>query len=273
MAKLKIGLVGCGAIGSSLAERIVRDFSGRARLVALYDLAFSKASRLSFTVCKSSRLVAATLKELIGRSDLVIEAASAQGAWQAAQSVLGQGKDILIMSVGGIAPHYASLVRLANNKHARVFIPSGAISGIDALKAARFGKIKEVMLTTRKSPQSFAGVAYLTQKKVDLKAIQKDTVLYCGTARRAIRLFPQNINVAALLSIAGIGLNKTKVKIIASPLVRSNIHEIKVTSEAGTVLTRTENVVHPDNPKTSYLAVLAAVATLQQILDPVKIGT
>lgn len=273
MAKLKIGIVGCGAIGSSLAARIAKDFSRKARLVALYDLELSRAVRLSGEVSKSRRLVTGTLEELIGRSDLVIEAASAQSAWQIAQKVLSRSRDILTMSVGGIAPHYASLVRLAEKKRARVFIPSGAISGIDALKAARLGKIKEVVLTTRKHPASFKGLAYLKEKKISLEGLQKDRVLYSGAAREAIKLFPQNINVAALLGIAGLGLEKTKVTIIASPSVHNNIHEVKVVGAAGTVVARTENVVHPDNPKTSYLAVLAALATLEQVLCPVKLGT
>ncbi|MFZ2357253.1 MAG: aspartate dehydrogenase domain-containing protein, partial [Candidatus Omnitrophota bacterium] len=88
-----------------------------------------------------------------------------------------------------------------------------------------------------------------------------------------VKYFPQNINVAAILSIAGIGAVKTKVRIVASPKISRNIHQIEITSEAGKVFTRTENVLHPGNPKTSYLAFLSAVATLKQILEPVKIGT
>lgn len=103
--------------------------------------------------------------------------------------------------------------------------------------------------------------------------IKKDTLLFFGNAKEAINFFPQNINVAGLLSIAGIGQNKTKVKIIASPKTKKNIHEVYIESKAARIFTRTENILHPDNPKTSYLAVLSAIATLKQILEPVKIGT
>lgn len=180
---------------------------------------------------------------------------------------------MLIMSVGGIAAHYKGLARLAGRKKARVFLPSGAISGVDALKAAKQGGIKEVTLTTRKNPNSFAGNIYLAQKGISLKNIREDLVLFAGSAQEAVKFFPQNINVAALLGLAGLGMKKTRVEIIASPSVRNNIHEIRIASAAGEIFSRTENVLHPDNPKTSYLAVLSAVASLRQVLDPVRVGT
>jgi len=177
------------------------------------------------------------------------------------------------MSVGGIVSHFRKLSSLAKKYNAKVYIPSGAISGIDALKAAKIGKIKKVILTTTKNPLSFKGVGYVEEKRIDLKRIKKDTVLFSGTAKDAVKYFPQNINVAAILSIAGLGEDKTEVKIIASPEINKNIHEIEIESEAARIFTRTENILHPDNPKTSYLAVLSAVATLKQILEPVRIGT
>jgi len=179
----------------------------------------------------------------------------------------------MIMSVGGIIKHYKELEVLAEEKKARIFIPSGAICGIDGLKAARLGKINKVTLTTKKHPKAFLGVPYLLKKKIRLDNIDKDTVLFEGDALQATKAFPQNINVAATLSIAGIGPELTTVRIVASPTINRNIHEIEIESEVGKIITRTENVIHPDNPKTSYLAVLSAIATLKQILGPIKIGT
>jgi aspartate dehydrogenase len=179
----------------------------------------------------------------------------------------------MIMSVGGIVESFDALQRLAARYNARVYIPSGAISGIDALKAAQLGKIKSVTLTTRKNPRSFRGVKYVQQKGIALDRIKGERLLFSGSAQQAVKYFPQNINVAAILSIAGLGPLKTRIKIIASALVKKNIHEIKIESKAASITTRTENVLHPDNPKTSYLAVLSAIAALRQILGPVKIGT
>jgi aspartate dehydrogenase len=274
MAKvLKIGIVGCGAIGSSLAKTVVSDFKGKAKLVALYDIDANRSRKLSRLTSKAKNLEVRALRQLIKKSDLVIEASSAASSWEIAKKVLTRGRDIMIMSVGGIVSYFKKLSALAKRHDANVYIPAGAISGIDALKAAGLSKIKSIILTTRKNPVSFNGVEYVKRKGIDLDKVKNETILFYGTAREAIKFFPQNINVAALLSIAGIGQDKTKVKIIATPTIKKNIHEILVESSAANIFTRTENILHPDNPKTSYLAVLSAVATLKQILEPVKIGT
>ncbi len=271
--KMKIGIVGCGAIGTSLAKAIIDDFSGEAELVALYDIEKARSEDLTRRLSKKSVLSVGELKSLIMRSELVIECASSLYSWGIARDTLLKGRDIMIMSVGGVIGHLADLKKLAKRYNARVYIPSGAICGIDALKAARVAGIKSVTLTTRKHPLSFKGVKYIQQRRIDLDKIRKEAVLFSGTAEEAVKYFPQNINVAAVLSMAGIGQGRTRVKIIADKSVKRNMHEVRIESRAGDVVTRTENVLHPDNPKTSYLAVLSAVATLRQILEPVRIGT
>lgn len=272
MHRLKIGIVGCGAIGGALAKAVVRQFSKEAELVALYDLNNEKAADLSKKVSGSFGLRVLKLEELIRRSELVIEAASAAGSFEIARRALMNKRDIVIMSVGGIARRFSRLRALAKKYNARVYIPSGAVCGIDALKAAALSRIKKVTLTTRKSPQSFKGVEYIRKKGIALDKIKKDTLLFSGSAKEAMRLFPQNINVAGTLSIAGLGAGRTRVEIIASPSAKKNIHEVRIASSAADIFTRSENALHPDNPKTSYLAVLSAVAVLKQILEPVKVG-
>ncbi|MFA4888590.1 MAG: aspartate dehydrogenase [Candidatus Omnitrophota bacterium] len=272
MAKqLKIGIVGCGAIGSSLARAIQRDFGLLAKVVALYDINAEKSARLSELLKR--RLSVKTLGQLIKKSGLVIEAASAKCSFEVAKKSLAAGRGVMIMSVGGLISHLGELTRLARQHHGRVYIPSGAISGVDALKAANIGKIRSVTLTTRKNPLSFRGVDYLAAQNVRLDKITSDKILFSGPAEKAVKYFPQNINVAAVLSLAGIGASKTKVIIVASPSAKKNIHEIEIEAESGRVFTRTENILHPDNPKTSFLAVLSAIAVLKQILEPLRIGT
>ena len=270
--KLRIGIVGCGAIGGSLAKEIVSSFFKDACLAALYDIRPEKSIALARRVKKNGKLCAASLDTLIKRSELVIEASSARAAWEITRKSLSAGRDIMVMSVGGMVGHLASLHSLARRNNARVYFPSGAISGIDALKAANIGKVRKVVLTTRKHPKAFSGVKYVA-KRFKLNGLKKDKLLFSGSASSAVKYFPQNINVAAVLGLAGIGMNKTQVRIIASPYVTKNIHEILIVSDAASIFTRTENILHPQNPKTSYLAVLAAVATLKQILQPIKIGT
>lgn len=269
---MKIGIVGCGAIGSSLAKTILSDFTDKAELISLYDVEIEKVYKLAdkLGIAKS---VALNLEDLINKVDLVVEAAKFEAALGIAKKAVSFSRDILVMSAGGIAEHYEELQVLAQERNCRIFIPSGAICGIDGLKAAACGRIKRIVLTTRKPPRAFLGVPYVLKRKIRLDNITDDTLIFEGDALTAIRVFPQNINVAATLSMAGVGLKDTFVRIIASANTDRNIHEIEIESEAGKIVTRTENLVHPDNPKTSYLAVLSAIATLKQILEPVRIGT
>ena len=273
MNKLKIGIVGCGAIGTSLARAVAKDFKKQASLAALFDIDKVKAEKLSALVSRNKNLQVTNLSQLITKSNLVIEASSAKCSWDIARNCLKHGRSIMIMSVGGVVSQLNELRSLSARHRVKVYIPSGEISGVDALKAAALGKIKSVTLSTRKNPISFRGVAYVEKQGIKLDKITKDKVLFFGPAKIAVKYFPQNINVAAVLSLAGIGEGKTKVRIIASPGIKKNIHEIKINSDCATITTRTENILHPDNPKTSFLAVLSAVATLKQILEPVKIGT
>ena len=270
--KLKIGIVGCGAIGSSLAKEIATNFRKYATLSALYDIRLEKAQSLSRKITKNTKLSVGSLGILIKKSDLVIEASAAGAAWEITRKSISARRKVMVMSVGGMVGHLDDLFTQAAKNNTQAYFPSGAISGIDALKAADIAGIKKVILTTRKHPNAFSGVDYVA-KKFKLLGLKKDKVLFTGSASGAVKYFPQNINVAAILGLAGIGMHKTKVRIIASPYVTKNIHEILIESKAAKIFTRTENVLHPQNPKTSFLAVLSAIATLKQILQPVKIGT
>jgi aspartate dehydrogenase len=259
--KLRIGILGCGAIGSSLAKIIRRDFRAKAEVSGLFDIDKNKSHRLA-VLLRNKRLAVNSLTKLINRSDFIIEATHARSAYNLAKRALGAKRDVMIMRVGGIIDQYKKLSILAQNKGRKVYIPSGAICGLDGLKAARGAKIKKVTLTTTKPPEGFG-----------IKGLKKDKVLFQGSARDAVKCYPQNINVAAALSIAGIGPEKTKVRIVASPGVKRNIHSIEILSSAGKITATTQNLPHPDNPKTSFLAVLSAAATLRQVLEPIRVGT
>lgn len=262
--QLKIAIAGCGAIGSSLAKVIVLELSDRAVLSGLYDIDSSRAADLAVKL-GNRRLAFSTLIPLIKKADLLIEATHPDAVWEIAKSTLSYSKDIMLMSVGGILNHYDALKALAKNKKAHMYIPSGAICGIDGLKAVTSGKINKVTLTTRKHPRALSISS--------LENIKEDTVVFEGDVESAIKAFPQNINVAATLSLAGIGPKNTVVRILACPNIDRNIHEVEIESDSGRILTRTENIPHPENPKTSYLAVLSAIATVKQILEPIKVGT
>jgi aspartate dehydrogenase len=266
---LKIGIVGCGTIGSQLAMAIEQRFEDRARLVALCDIDREKAVSLAGKLSEPPPVL--PLEELIKKSDLVAEAASASMSGELTRKVLLAKKDVMVMSVGGLVE--SDIFDLANRMRSHVYVPSGAICGLDGVKSALGGKIFRATLTSRKPPQGFQGAPYVVENKIDLDSIKEETVLFQGNAKEAIRGFPQNVNVAVALSLAGIGLEKTQVKIICSPHFTTNSHEVEVEGEFGRLVTRTDNVPAPQNPKTSYLAVLSAIATLEGILDYSRVGT
>lgn len=269
--KQKIGLIGCGTIGSELARRITADFSDVAILMAVTDIDESKANKLLNELGIKAAL--GGIDHVIQKSDLVIEAASGKIAAEIALKCLISNRTVLIMSVGGLLDRYAEIVKAASKSAGRLIIPSGAISGLDAVKAAATADIKSATLTTRKPPAGLKGAPYVVENEIDLDSIKEERVIFEGSTLEAVKGFPKNINVAAALSLAGIGPERTRVRIMTSPHYTTNSHEIEVVGEFGRLVTRTENVPSPTNPKTSYLAILSATATLRTFLCPIRIGT
>lgn len=270
MERLKIGIIGCGVIGTELAKAIDSRFSQKAEVVALCDLDKERASKLADSLKESPRIL--SIEELIAISDLVIEAASKDISANVAHQAISNDKDVMVMSVGGLIGR-RDLFDLANEKKVRLYLPSGALCGLDGVKSASIGKIRSCTLTTRKPPEGFRGAPYVVKNEIDLDAIKQETVLFEGTAQEAVEGFPQNINVAASLSLAGIGPELTRVRIITSPEFKRNSHEVTIEGEFGKLTARTDNLPSPKNPKTSFLACLSAIATLKGIIENVKIGT
>jgi len=259
----KIGIIGCGAMGSWIAEYISKNLSGKSKVIAVSDIDSKKAKELSCKI-KPTPIIT-TIDELINGSDLIIEAASPDVSGMVAERADALKKDVLIMSTGGLLnkPH---LIEKINAGHSYIHLSSGAICGLDGLISAMTGTIKSVTLTTRKPLKGLAGSPYLKEKNIDIEKIDKETLIYSGTARDAIRRFPQNINVAVTLSIYGLGPDRTSVKIFTSPEYTKNTHEIEVEGEFGKLWTKTENVPSAANPKTSGLAIFSAIAKLKEML-------
>ena len=273
---LGIGLIGCGAIGSVLAHAIDDGEAGNTRLVVVYDLILQKCRRLAKRLSVEPQ-IARSFTEFIGRTDtyLIVEAASQKAVNQYASKTLEAGKDLMIMSVGALVDSSLTneIKELSEKAGRKVYVPSGAIAGLDAVKSASIGRIDQVTLTTRKPPEGLKDVPYLEQSKINIEELTKPKTVYKGPAVEACRLFPANVNVAASLSLAGLGPEKTEVRIVADPTTQRNIHQIEVEGEFGRFTVLTENVASPTNPKTSYLAALSAVATLRKATEHMVIGT
>jgi aspartate dehydrogenase len=268
---IKVGLIGCGTIGRELAVACQKRFCEEVTLEAIADVDGSRAKKLQKLLHPKPKIL--HVDDLIKHCDLVIEAASSHAAYEVAKKGLSQGKDVMIMSVGGLLGKEKEVFNLARTHRCCLYLPSGGVVGIDGLKSARIGKIHRVMITTRKPPHGFEDAPYVLKHGISLKNLKEEKVLFEGNAVAAVKGFPKNINVSATLSLAGIGAKKTKVKIIATPHMLVNVHEIYVVGDFGSFYTRTENFPSEQNPKTSRLAMLSAIATLERILKNVKIGT
>jgi aspartate dehydrogenase len=175
----------------------------------------------------------------------------------------------MIMSVGALADAelFEQLKDQAQRNDCRIYAPSGAVAGIDGIRSAVIGRIDSVVLTTTKPPSGFAGAPYIEEHGIDLSSLSE------GSAADAVWAFPANVNVADTLSLAGIGYAATVVRVIADPGIERNVHQIEVKGEFWSLTVRVENVPSHENPKTSYIAMLSAIATLKKLTEPVWVGT
>ncbi len=256
--KKTVGVIGCGAIGSVIMDYLSKSKIEHLSLKTIYDIDEKKLSRFRD---KYGDSVSSSLEELVSKVDLVVESAHVSVVRPAVELCIKERKDILVLSVGGLL-ECEDLFPRAEKNRVRIMAPSGAVSGIDAVKAASIGKIKRITLTTYKPPRGLEGVAYIEKKGINLNLIREDTEVFFGTVREAVKHFPKNINVAATVSLAAGQMRNMYVRIIASPLLATNVHELKVEGDQGIVITRTENVPSPINPKTSFMAVLSALRRL-----------
>ena len=275
MRKFKVGIVGCGAIGTALAKVLIKDrkLNFRAVLSAVCDKDPDHAQKLLRTVKK--KLLVLSLPEIVKHCDFVIEAAHPSISSSVAELALKNNKYVLIMSVGGLLKFpFKQLRDLIAKTSGRLYCPSGAIAGVDALLAAQVGGIRRVRLVTTKPPQALKGAPYFkTHDFPEFRHGEEKKVVFRGSALQASKAFPQNINVAAILSLAGIGPKKTEVEIWATQVAGTNRHEVTIEGNFGTIRTTTENIPAPDNPKTSYLAILSAAATLRKAFTTLRLGT
>ena len=261
---MRLAIIGCGSIGSELAT--AADGMSEVKRIYLTDLRGVAAEALASKLEKAVAI--RSVEQELYHCDLVIEAASHDAARELIPKVVGRGVDMMIMSVGVLADDdfRDSVYHTARNTGARILVPSGAVCGTDGLSSAAIGRIDEVELTTTKNPDSIKNVPYLTERGIDVSMIDSPAVIYEGTAREAVKLFPKNVNVAATVSVMGIGFDRTKVKIILDPRTQSNSHELRVKGEFGEIISRTSNVPYPNNPATSHLATLSAISALKRII-------
>ena len=241
----RIGIIGCGAIGTIIAEAFERRILACDELV-LYDYDLERAEKLKSQLRFPARVVLSLDEMLKLKPSVVVEAASQKAARDYVGKIVAAGVDVIVMSTGALLG--------LNLPVGRVHAPSGAIGGLDALGAAALAGVDEVVLTTRKNPKSL---------DVNFAA---ETIVYEGDAEEAARRFPREMNVAATLALT-VKPTRVRVRVVSDPLVHRNTHEISVKWRFGEIFLRFANDPHPDNPRTSALAAWSAISLLRKLLE------
>ncbi len=261
---LRLGIIGCGAIASVIVDAVARD-KLPAEVAALLDLYPERCRRLAEKLGGAPR-IAGSLEELLkAEPELVVEAASQEAVRTHGPRVLERGVDLVVLSVGALLDKETreKLLEAAEKANAAIYAPSGAIAGLDAVRAMRHAGIRRVLLRTIKHPRSL-GIN---------EELDGPRLVYRGPAGEAVKRYPFNVNVAAALSLAA-GV-EAEVEIVADPAAERNTHIVVVESEAGRLEARVENVPSPENPRTSLLAALSVIELLRRLAgaERLQVGT
>ncbi|WP_397418827.1 aspartate dehydrogenase [Phenylobacterium sp.] len=265
---IAVGLAGLGSIGGVVAAGLDQGIPGL-RLVAV-------ASRQSDLATRCSRFVNSVRildpVQLARACDVVVECAPAAAFREIATPVLEAGKTLLTVS-GAALLENLDLVEAAAVAGGRIILATGALVGLDAVRAAREGEISSAQLVTRKPPQSLASARFVIDHGIELAGLEQPLLLFSGTAREGARAFPANANVVAALALAGIGSDRTHFELWADPTKSRNCHRVIVESDSARFTVEIENVPDADNPGTSRIAALSLLAAVRSLTAPLRVGS
>lgn len=273
--EVRIGLIGLGTVGKSLAQAIAGNMAGNATLEAVLVRPVNlDPARVFLADLGLDPVLSSDPEEFFeAGTTLIVEAAGQEAVRLYGSEALMTKRDLLVCATGAFTDDslFEGLTALARQYRQRLIIPSGAIGGIDALASAALVGLDEVSVVTRKPPIAWAGTA--AEEMVNLDSITADPVcLFEGPAREAVIKFPQNVNVAATLACAGVGLDRTTVRIYADPTINRNFHEIHFTGRSGSFKIEVCGNPSPDNPRTSALTGYSVIKTIRNLTSPVIIG-
>ena len=274
MSELRVGIQGCGTIGRYVLEGLVDGAVSGA--VPAVVMGRTDSSRGRERVRELDIPWVTDVDSMIEWApDVVVEAASHAAVERDGLRILTAGIDLVPLSLGALVDGalLEELCEAARVSDSLLYIPSGGIGGLDALAQARCGDVYSVTMVSRKPPGAWKGIDYVEQLGVNLDALENPLQLYCGPARDCVKKFPQNINIAAALSLAGLGFDETMIEMYADPTVPINRHEITCEAESGRFTVIMENAPVPENPKTTYMACLSGLAALRRLRSNYRVGT
>lgn len=266
---LKVAIGSIGTVGMRVAARLDEGITGL-RLVAAsardIDAARQRLQQFKHPVS----VVAAD--QLAADADVIVECAPAAVFRQIAEPAIDAGKTFIPISVGALLREW-DLIDRAKESGARILIPSGALLGLDAVRAANEGTIHSVTMITRKPPGGLAGAPHLVDNGIDVANLQAPLMVFEGSAREGAVGFPANVNVAAALALAGIGPDRTRLQVWADPNVSRNTHTINVDADSARFELKIENIPTKDNPATGKIVALSVISTLRSLTATMVVGS
>ncbi|HSE77101.1 MAG TPA: aspartate dehydrogenase [Alphaproteobacteria bacterium] len=267
--ELCVAIGGYGAIGEAVARRLDAGVEGL-KLVGISARDIAKAES---RVAKLKRPVPVVrVDKLAELADIVVECAPVAAFLDIARPALAAGRVFMPLSVGALLSN-PDLIDLARKTGGRIIVPTGAIVGLDAVRAAAEGTIVSAKIVTRKPPAGLAGAPYLVERGIALENLQTPLKVFDGSAREGAKGFPANVNVAAALSLAGIGPDRTRLEVWADPTLTRNVHRIEIDADSARLSMQIENIPSADNPRTGRITALSVVAALRGLVAPLKVGT
>lgn len=265
----KVGIAGFGTIGTAVARRLVAGMDGLA-LEAVSSGRRDKAEAALAALGAKAPVVSP--QELAQRCDIIVECAPTAAFMEIAQPAMEAGRVMVTVSAAALIENM-QIVEVAKRHGGRIIMATGALLGLDAVRAAAKSEIASVTMITRKPPKSLKGAPHLDKIGVDVMALTEPTKLFDGSARDGARGFPANVNVAAALALAGIGPDRTQLQIWADPTLERNTHTIKVDADSARFEMTIENVPSPEKPGTGRITALSMVAALEGLTSALKVGT
>lgn len=267
---MKVGIAGLGAIGLKVARTIDVGGIPGLTLAAVSVRDMDKATRNLAGLTTRPQLT--SLAALAQIADVIVECIPARHFRDVAEPAVAAGKVFMPLSVGALLDHF-DLVDLAHKTGARIIVPSGAILGLDAIRAVAEGDVSSVTILTRKPPSGLEGAPLLVERGLSVAEIKEPLRVFAGSAREAIKGFPANVNVAVAVSLAGIGPDRTRIEVWADPNVTRNTHTILVKSDSSDLTMTIENIPSKENPRTGTITALSVIAALRRLTAPLVVGT
>jgi aspartate dehydrogenase len=271
---MRVAIIGAGSIARIALEHTQRGTLGDVEVVAL--MGRSMQSRGRALAQENGCAFVADLDALLATApDVVVEAAGHEAVRLHAEAVLAHGLALVVLSCGALADDAlrGRLEAAARAAGGLLYVPSGGICGLDGLKTMALAGVDEASIAVTKPPIAWKGIPYVERLGIDLAGLREATVLYDGPVREGAGHFPANVNIAAGLALAGIGFDRTRLKVVADPALTRNTHFIEIRGKASDISIRLANVADPDNPKTAWLACYSALCAIREARSHVRYGT